>query len=86
MPHPNRPVRKQLAGFRIFSTDVSPQPRILERIEAAIMNNLYQHPLPFCDIPDRGMHLEPRRISENRIIAKNKCPVILRGLPTYLEI
>ena len=51
-------VRKQLAGFRILVADVGTEPRILERLEASIMNNLYQQPSPFCDIPDRGMILK----------------------------
>lgn len=79
-------VRKQLTGFRIFVADVGTQPRILERLEASIMNNLYQQPSPFCDIPDRGMMLAPRWNSENPIIAKNKCAVMLHGLPPCLEI
>ncbi len=47
----------QLAGSRIFVTDIGTADRILERLEAAIMNNLYEQPSPYCDIPDRGMHL-----------------------------
>ena len=38
-------VRKQLAGFRIFITDtvdMRREARVLERLEAAIMRNLYQ--------------------------------------------
>jgi len=47
-------VRKQLSGFRIFIAEVGKESRIYERLEASIMNSLYQQPLPFCDIPDRG--------------------------------
>ncbi len=82
-------LRKQLAGFRIFVThtvDMSKGERVLERLEAAIMNNLYQQPPPICDIPDRGMHLAPRRSSENPIIARNSCAALLHGLPAFLEI
>ena len=82
-------VRKQLAGFRIFITDtvdMRREARILERLEAAIMGNLYQQPSPICDIPDRGMHLAPRRASETPIIVRNNCAALLHGLPALLEI
>ena len=79
-------VRRQLAGFCIFVTDMGKDPRVLERIEASIMNNLYQQPSPICDIPDRGMQLAPRWDSENLIIVKNKCAVVLHGLPLCLGI
>lgn len=79
-------VQKQLAGFRIFVADVGKEARIHERLEASIMNNLYQQSSPICDIPDRGMHLEPRWDSEKPIIVKNKCEVCIHGLPPWLEI
>jgi hypothetical protein len=79
-------VRKQLAGFRIFVAPVGTQPRILERLEAAIMNRLHQEQPPFCDIPDKGMMLAPRRKSEAVIVVKNQCAVTLYGLPKLLEI
>jgi len=34
-------VRKQLVGFRIFAANIGTRKRICERLEAAIMNNLY---------------------------------------------
>jgi hypothetical protein len=79
-------VHKQLAGFRIFITDIGTEPRILERLEASIMNNLYKQPAPFCDIPDKGMMLAPRWDSEIPVIVKNKCECRLFGLPSNLEI
>lgn len=79
-------VQKQLAGFRIFAANIGTEPRVLERLEAAIMGNLYKQPSPFCDIPDQGMYLAPRRKSEIPIVMQNKCSVILHGLPACLEI
>lgn len=79
-------VRKQLAGFCIFVTDTGREPRVLERLEASIMSNLYQQPSPICDIPDRGMQVAPRWDSENQIIVENSCPAVLHGLPAFLEI
>jgi len=78
--------RKQLAGFRIFVANVGIQPRLLERLEASIMNRLYQEPSPFCDVPDKGMMLAPRWESEEIIIVKNECAATLYGLPKQLEI
>lgn len=77
---------KQLAAFRVFIIDIGREPRILERLEASIMNKLYQQPSPLCDIPDRGMKLAPRLDSENRVIIKNTCDAVLYWLPEFLEI
>jgi len=79
-------VYKQLAGFRIFITDIGIEPRILERIEGSIMINLYNKPSPICDIPDRGMQLSPRWDSENMILIKNNRTSSIYGLPAFLEI
>lgn len=79
-------VRKQLVGFCIFVADVGKAPRVCERLEASVMNNLYQQLSPFCDIPDRGMQLSPRWDSEEPIIVKNSCAVSLHRLPLCLEI
>lgn len=79
-------VHKQLAGFRIFVADIGTEPRILERMEAAVMKTLYQSPTPFCDIPDRGMQLSPRRNSETSIVVRRNCSVILHGFPPEIEI
>jgi hypothetical protein len=79
-------VHRQLAEFRIFIASVGKEPRILERLEAAIMNNLYQQPAPISDIPDRGMRLAPCWESEEPIVVRNNCHVVLHGLPAFLEI
>jgi hypothetical protein len=79
-------VNDQLAGFRIFVADIGTEPRILERLEAAIMNNLYEQPPPLCDIPDKGMMLAPRWDSEEPIITEIKCEANLQGLPKQLVI
>ena len=82
-------VRKQLTGFRIFVTDAGDmriETRVRERLEAAIMDHLYEQPSPICDIPDRGMNLRRRRDSENPIIVRNNCADLLHGLPASLKI
>ena len=79
-------VQKELEGFRIFVADVGEEPRILERLEASIMENLYRQPSPFCDIPDKGMFLSPRWDSEEPIVIENDCLETIHGLPRRLEI
>lgn len=79
-------VQKQLASFRIFVTDIGTEPRLLERLESAIMNNLYNQPAPLCDVPDKGMMLAPRRNSESLIIINNEFPALLYGLPLQFEM
>jgi hypothetical protein len=78
--------KKQLSKFCIFVADVSTEPRILERIEGAIMYTLYENTHPFCDIPDRGMQLSPRWKRESPITAFMHCHVELYGIPKQLEI
>lgn len=78
-------VQKQLTGFRIFVTVIEGV-RILERLEASIMANLYKQTSPICDLPDRGMQLAPRWDLEETIIVKNSCTFTLHGIPAQLEI
>lgn len=79
-------VERQLAGFRIFVASIGNEPRLLERLEAAIMNNLYRQPSPICDIPDKGMMLAPCWATETTITVTNECGFLLHGLPHQLEI
>lgn len=79
-------VHRQLAGFRIFVADVGDGPRLLERLEAAIMGYLYQQPPPICEIPDKGMFLAARRPAEPPITVRSVCSVVLHGLPACLEV
>lgn len=79
-------VKEQLACFRIFIANPGTERRVLERIEAAIMNNLYLQELPICDIPDKGMYLAPKFDNELPITVFNHCEQELLGLPECLEI
>jgi hypothetical protein len=78
--------RRQLTAFRVFVADVETTPRVLERLEAAIMNTLYVEQAPYCEVPDRGMMLAPRWESEEPITARFQGEVKLFGLPTVIEI
>lgn len=82
-------IHTKLQGMRIFITaliDLDPEARILERLEAGVMNTLYAQPSPIGDIPDKGMHLSPRWETEEPILVQNKASVALHGLPDVMEI
>lgn len=55
--------RQQMAAWKIFVAEVS-DVRIQQRMEAALMGALYAAPKPYCDLPDKGMSLAPRRENE----------------------
>jgi len=78
--------RRQLAAFCVFVAHVGTGPRVLERLEAAIMNALYEAPAPYCTIPDRGMMLASRWEREAPITARFRSTARLVGLPPELEI
>jgi hypothetical protein len=77
---------EQLSNFRIFVASVDPKPRLLDRIEAAIMNALYAVEGPVSNIPDRGMKLAPRWRSESPILVRNVARVLFHGLPGELHV
>lgn len=74
-----------LGGFRVFTATME-NPRIRARIEASVILNLYRAPEPFCALPDRGMHLEPKWKNEKSILVKNVCLARLHGLPDDMLI
>lgn len=78
--------RRQLQAFRIFATETSAENRVRERVEATVMKTLAGACEPFCNIPDVGMHLEPRHDDEEPIVAINRCERILHALPPQFEI
>ena len=60
--------------------------RLRERVEAAIMNCLYEEPPPASSIPDRGMMLAPRRTAEHPVHLVSHCGSRLHGLPSVLVV
>ena len=74
-----------LVNYRIFVAPLPPTARVLERIEAAIMHNLYTADGPASVIPDRGMALAPRRRDETSIQVHSISPAVLYGLPSEFE-
>lgn len=76
----------QMAACQIFAAQFPTEDRLLERLEAAIMNQLHNSPKPFSDIPDRGMMLAPRWQSETPITVVSRTGKILYGIQTTFEI
>lgn len=75
-----------LSNYRVFVAAIEPTPRLLERIEAAIMNSLYDSEAPISLIPDRGMALAPRWPEEQPILIRSKTSVLLHGLPEQFNV
>lgn len=74
-----------LSAFRIFLAPLTTEKRVLERLEAAIMNNLYLGIGAVSHLPDRGMHLAPRRSDEEVFEVRSVAKVCLHGLPERFE-
>ncbi len=81
--------RRQLASFRLFVADPDVAGgglRLRERLEAGIMDSLYQQPPPVCDLPDRNMFLARRLAGEPPVLIRSACSSVLQGLPEKLLI
>jgi hypothetical protein len=78
-------VDKQLQSFRIFLLQESDK-RKRERIEAALMQNIYFSKEPWSELADRGMFLKGRHNFEMPIIIKNIGNHKIYGLPDSIEI
>ncbi|NCA73028.1 MAG: hypothetical protein EOM91_23840 [Sphingobacteriia bacterium] len=79
-------VKVQLGGFRIFLAEVEPVPRLMERIEAAVMRHLESQDPPISSISDRGMMLAARWPDEMPLTMRIRANALLHGFPDQLEI
>jgi hypothetical protein len=77
---------EQLQGFRLFVAAPLSAPRLLERIEAAIMKAVYAAAPPVCDLADRGMQLSARWPMEEAILVTNQSGAPLYGVPPRMEV
>lgn len=77
--------RELLRTFRVFFIPVDAPRRVLARMEAALMNQLYAGPAEISSIPDRGMQLSSRWRDETPIPVKLRGPVFL-GFPPSFDI
>lgn len=78
-------VEQHLKACRIYISEVSDK-RKRERIEAAIMHNIYASKEPWSELSDRGMHLKERCNSEMPIKTINRSLDKIYGLSEILEI
>jgi hypothetical protein len=82
-------VRRQMAAYRIFVADPAPaggESRLRERLEAALVDALYDQPPPLCDLPDRGTFQARRRRGELPVLVRSACSSLLHGLPAALLV
>jgi predicted DNA-binding transcriptional regulator len=79
-------VHEQLSTYRIFVAPTMPDQRILNRIEAAIMKNLYAVSGPVSEIPDRGMQLSSRWRREQKILVRNHSALLIHSLPAEMVV
>lgn len=75
----------QLESFRIFIASVADK-RLRERIEAALMHNIYYTKEPWAELADRGMFLTARFNSEIPVNINNVCSNKIYGLPKRIEV
>ena len=85
-PEIDQAAQKELAGLRIFVADVGLEQRIRQRLEAKVMDLLYQQSPPLCDLPDKGVFLARRRSPEKPITVTSISTVKLYGIPEKFEI
>ncbi len=78
-------VKKELIAYRLFISEVADK-RKRERIEAAIVINIYSSKEPWSDLIDGGMAIKNRYNYEVPIEINNVCSHNLYGLPKTIEI
>lgn len=78
-------IKKELESYRIFITEVEDK-RKRERIEFAIVQNIYSSKEPWANLIDGGMTLRGRFNNEIPIEIRNICSYKVYGLSEKLEI
>jgi len=83
-------VEKQLVAMRIFVAEI-PSLHLKERMEGALIKNLYGSNESWAKLADRGMHyLDPKPSDKGYygqpIIAENVCSAKIYGLPDKLKV
>ena len=76
---------EMMSKMRVFLAPLPPNKRVLNRLEAAIMKILYAGSGPVVELPDKGVHLEPRKPSEPPLLVHNNTPYMLHGLPATFQ-
>jgi hypothetical protein len=78
-------VDHQLSSFKIFVAEIL-ELRMRERIESAVIQNIYTSNEPWAVLADRGMCLRGRYQFEPPISMKSNCKDVIYGLPGILEV
>jgi len=73
----------QLSCTRIFVIEISDPPRVLERIECALVNTFHQSG---NELVDKGMLLMARKHNEEPVSLSFESTVLIYGLPTNLIV
>ena len=74
----------QLKSYKIFTVKLDDK-RLRERLESAIMLNIYVQNEDWSDLQDRGMMLRGRYTYEMPIKGLNKVPCRIYGLKEEIE-
>lgn len=80
-----RAADEMMSKMRIFLAPLRAERRVVPRIEAAIIDILYSGVGPVHDLPDKGMHREPRQLIEEPFTVRSNAHVLLHGLPSSFE-
>ncbi|MFW6311083.1 MAG: hypothetical protein ACOC1K_02485 [Nanoarchaeota archaeon] len=78
--------RKRVGNLKKFIPTNINDKRKRERVEFAIMHNIYSSKEPWADLVDDGTALKGRVNCEIPIKVRNICPHKLYGLPEALEV
>ncbi|SET11654.1 hypothetical protein [Anaerobranca gottschalkii] len=78
-------IEKELSSYRIFVTEINDK-RKRERLEAAILINVYASKKVWADLVDGGMHIRGRFNYEIPIKIRNISQQKIFGLPKIVEI
>jgi len=73
----------QLSCTRIFVIDIPEPPKVLERVESALVNIFHQSG---NELVDKGMHLMPRKDNEKPITLSFDSTALIYGLPANLIV
>ena len=73
----------QLRSTRIFIIDISNPPRVLERLESALVNTFHQ---AGNELVDKGMLLMQRKENEAPVLLAFESRSLIYGLPSNLIV
>jgi hypothetical protein len=78
--------RGMMRRMRVFLGPLPREQRLIERVEAGIMQRLYGSGAPCNQLPDIGMHLLPRRPNETIITIHSHAPAMFYCIPDKFDV